>query len=246
VPSVQIWTLPVHGVDEPSAARWHAVLDPTEQASADRFFFARHRVEYIAAHALVRSVLSTIIPDIHPAAWRFVAGENGKPVAWLDDRPAPLSFNLSHTDGMVGVAVAPWGGCDVGFDLERLDRRVTMDIAGRFFRPEEVAWLGSLPESARPEGFLQLWTLKEAFIKATGEGLSRGLATFWFTPSPPLIHFAPPYSDRTEDWRFEQRVIDGGFVAAVGLRWPESTPLRALWTEVPPDQGNQILLRTRL
>jgi len=186
----------------------------------------------------VRAVLSTVVPEASPADWCLIDGGNGKPVAWLGDRPAPLSFNLSHTEGMVGVAVVPWQDRALGFDLEALNRRVTLDIADRYFRPEEVAWIGSLPEDGRSEGFLRLWTLKEAFIKATGAGLSQDLAAFWFTPSLPRIHFTPALAERTEDWYFEQRVIAGRFIAAVGLRQPDAAPLPAIWTEVVLDPHN--------
>jgi 4'-phosphopantetheinyl transferase len=243
--TVRVWTLIVEGVDEPSVVGWRAVLDPAEQARADRFVFARHRVQYIAAHALVRTVLSTIISDAHPASWQFVGAENTKPVAWLNDRPTAVSFNLSHTNGMVGVAVVPGEGRALGFDLEQLDRKFTLEVADHYFRPEEVAWLRSLPESARPEGFLRLWTLKESFIKATGEGLSRDLASFGFTPSPPRIHFTPNSTERAEDWHFEQRIIAGNYVAAVGLCRTEGTPPPAIWTEAAQGPGDgQILFRT--
>lgn len=244
-PPIQIWTLRVDGIDEPTAAPWRALLDATEQARADRFVFARHRVQYIAAHALVRTALSSIMPHAPPSDWRLVAGNNGKPIAYLGETPAPLSFNLSHTDGLVGVAAVTSADHALGFDLEALDRKVTLDIADRYFRPEEIAWLRSLPEHSRSEGFLRLWTLKEAFIKATGAGLSQDLAAFWFSVEPPRIHFTPALPERDEDWHFEQQVITGRFVASVGLHAP-GTPIAATWTEVTPDQGgDQILLRTR-
>lgn len=244
-PPIKVWTLQVDCIDEPAAAPWRALLDSTEQARADRFVFARHRVQYIAAHALVRTALSSIMPEVPPSDWRLVAGNNGKPVAFRHDTPAPLSFNLSHTDGLVGVAAVASADHALGFDLEALDRKVTLDIADRYFRPEEIAWLRSLPEHSRSEGFLRLWTLKEAFIKATGSGLSQDLAAFWFAVGPPRIHFTPALPERDEDWHFEQQIIAGRFVASVGLYAPGS-PIAATWTEVIPDQGgDQILFRTR-
>jgi 4'-phosphopantetheinyl transferase len=241
-PKVLIWTLSLDGITEAWIAGWRAMLDPTELARADGFVFPRHRVQYIAAHALLRAALSATVPGPHPADWRFVAGPNGKPAAWLNGWPAPLSFNLSHTDGFVGVATVPQGGCALGFDLEPLDCPVTLDIAGHHFRVEEVAWLTALAEDRRNTGFLQLWTLKEAFIKATGEGLSRDLASFWFTPSPPRLHFAtspdrPSPSERAEDWHFEQRVVAGRFIGAVGLCAPGRTSLAADWIKVTADQA---------
>ncbi|MGD0107684.1 MAG: 4'-phosphopantetheinyl transferase superfamily protein [Rhodopila sp.] len=237
-PPVSVWTLRTDGIDEPFAARWRGVLDTAEQAQADRFVFASDRIQYIAAHALLRGVLSSIVPDADPAAWRLVSGKNGKPVAWLCENPAPLSFNLSHTDGMVGVAAVRGANSALGFDLEALDRKVTLDIAARFFRPEEVAWLGSLPEPVRRDGFLQLWTLKEAFIKATGKGLAQSLSSFWFTTPPPRIHFTPALPERAEDWHFEQRVVAERWMAAVGLCQPDGANLAARWIEVRPDQAS--------
>lgn len=228
---VDVWTMRVDGIDEPAAA-WGTVLDATEQARAARFVFSRDRVAYIAAHALLRAALTAVVPDAHPGAWRLVADERGKPAAWLGDRAAPLSFNLSHAEGIVGVAIMPLPGFALGFDLEALARKVTLEIADRYFRPEEVAWLRSLEETDRSRGFLRLWTLKEAFIKATGEGLARDLATFWFVPTPPRIHFIAVPADRTEDWHFEQRVIGGRFIAAAGLHRPAGTAVALRWIEV--------------
>ena len=192
------------------------------------------------------------MPGTDPGAWRFVPGEHGKPVAWLDDRPAPVSFNLSHTDGMVGVAALAAEGHALGFDVEPLDRKVTLGIADRYFCPEEVGWLQSLPEAARSAGFLRLWTLKEAFIKATGQGLRQDLATFWFEPMLPRIHFKADLAERPEDWWFEQQVVSGRFIAAVGTNRQADIPVTAEWTEVGSSslqlgQGsNEPLLRTLL
>ena len=160
-------------------------------------------------------------------------GPNGKPSAQLDGRPAPVSFNLSHANGMVGVAVLAQPDVPVGFDLERFDRRIELEIADRYFRPEEVSWLMGLAPDERPRGFLRLWTLKEALIKATGEGLSRELDSFWFDVFPPRLHFVS--GDEPEvPWRFEQRIIDDAFVAAAGLRLAEGLGWSPVWRVVDP------------
>jgi 4'-phosphopantetheinyl transferase len=253
---VLVWTMRVDsGLPEARLSCWHELLDAAEQARAARFVFARNRGEFVAAHVLTRTLLSTLMPGTDPGAWRFVAGENGKPVACLGDWPAPISFNLSHTDGMVGVAALAAEGHALGFDVEPLDRKVTLGIADRYFCPEEVDWLQSLPEAIRPAGFLRLWTLKEAFIKATGQGLRQDLAMFWFKPMLPRIHFKAGLTERPEDWWFEQQVISGRFIAAVGVNRPADTPVTAEWTAIDPSdpklaqngQGsNAPLLRTLL
>jgi 4'-phosphopantetheinyl transferase len=230
---VHVWTMRVGRLGETAASVWLPVLDESERQRAARFVFPRHRVQFIAAHALLRIALSRICGP-PPAAWRFVADAHGKPSAWLYDMPAPVSFNLSHTEGMVGLAASLGAGRALGFDLEPLARTVDLAVADRFFSTREVAWLGTLREAARAEGFLRLWTLKESFIKATGKGLTQDLAAFSFTPCPPRIRFAASLPEREADWRFEQRLIDDGFVAALGLRRPATLPIETQWTTIDP------------
>ena len=229
---VQVWTMRVEATGTAYAERWQTVLDATEQARAAGFVFNRHRMIYIAAHALLRSVLCQVVAGTKPADWRLVAGRNGKPAAWLADRPGPLSFSLSHTGGMVGLATVASRDEALGFDLEALDRRINLDIASHYFCAEEVMWLHRLPPADRPAGFLRLWTLKEAFIKATGEGLARDLASFWFEPELPRIHFEPHDEDAAGDWQFEQRVTDGGFIASAGIRRRDRLPVTFEWKEI--------------
>jgi 4'-phosphopantetheinyl transferase len=98
-------------------------------------------------------------------------GAQGKPFA-----PAlpDLHFNLSHAGADVLLALAR---CEpLGVDLERIDRRVAIDaIAQRHFASAEAAALAELAPARRREAFIDLWTRKEAVLKAIGAGLSYGL-----------------------------------------------------------------------
>jgi tetratricopeptide (TPR) repeat protein len=67
---------------------------------------------------------------------------------------------------------------------------------------------------------------------ATGKGLTQDLDSFWFVPFPPQIHFTLPLGEDGVDWRFEQRVLDGAFVAALGIR--HRGPIAVRWTAVDP------------
>lgn len=237
---LRVVTLRLDGLDEAGVAPLGAVLDAEETRRAARFVFARNRVEFIAAHALARAALAAALPGTAPAAFGFRPGAYGKPDALLDGRPAPLSFNLSHTAGVVGVAVAPVPGLRLGFDLESLDRQVTPDVARSVYRPEELAWLAAQPDEASWRlGFLRLWTLKESFIKATGRGIGQGLSTFWFELDPaieaaPRLRLLPGTAERAEEWVFAQRLLAGGCLAALGLHRPPpeggAAPLQATWT----------------
>ena len=236
--TLEVWLLRVDSLTEGDVAPLLPLLDAGETARMARFVHARNRIEYAAAHALSRLALGRAL-SVPPASLGFIEGSNGKPSAQSAGQPAPVSFNLSHTNGMVGVAVLAHPGVPVGFDLERFERRIDLGVADRYFRPEEVNWLMSLAADERPRGFLRLWTLKEALIKATGEGLSRELDSFWFEVFPPRLHFVP--TDGTEgDWHFEQRVVDDTFVAAAGL---ESVDIPIVWRVLDP---RKLLVEGRL
>lgn len=230
--ALQIWLLRVDALSETDVAPLGSVLDEGEKARMARFVHASNRIQFAAAHALTRLALGRAL-SVPAASLVFAEGPNGKPWAKRDGRPAPVSFNLSHADGMVGVAVLAQPDVPVGFDLERFERRIELELADRYFRPEEVRWLTSLEADERSRGFLRLWTLKEALIKATGEGLSRELDSFWFEVFPPRLHFVS--SDETaEPWRFEQRIVDDAFVAAAGLQLADGLGNSPVWRAVDP------------
>ena len=228
--AVRVWTMTTSGLDEAVTASWAGVLDASERVRAARFVFPHSRITFIAAHALARAALAAAT-GAPAAAFAFAAGAHGKPEALLDGLPAGVSFNLSHTAGLVGVAVATLPGLPLGFDLEPADRRAPMEVARRYFTASEVAWLDGLPEAGRAEGFFRLWTLKEAFIKATGKGLTQDLSAFWFNVDPPVVAFAPDLPGDARDWCFAQRVVHRGFLAAIGLRG-QGAGIAATWREL--------------
>jgi 4'-phosphopantetheinyl transferase len=229
-PVVRVWTMATEGLTEAAVAPWATVLDDAERARAARFTFPAGRVSFIAAHALARAALAAAA-GAPPAAFGFAIGAHGKPEARLDGRSAGVAFNLSHTDGLVGVAAAASPGLALGFDLEPVARQIPPDVARRCFGAAEAAGLDELPAPVRTEGFIRLWTLKEAFIKATGKGLTQDLSHFWFRVHPPTIFFTPELAERPRDWGFAQRIVGGGFIAAVG--WRSGDPgIEVRWREV--------------
>ena len=229
-----IYSLRVDGLTEADVAPWRSGLDAGEIARADRFMFPNSRIEFTAAHALARWALGEAL-GVDRRAFSFIPGAHGKPDAWLGDKPAPVSFNLTHTKGIVAVAVSTAPDLALGVDFEALDRNVDLKVADSYFGPREVAWLMACPDDDKPEGFLRLWTLKEAFIKATGKGLTQNLASFGFEVEVERIYFTEDIPDDPALWSFQQRLIDDRFLGAVGWRRPESGDLRPIWRAVAPD-----------
>ena len=155
------------------AERSIQVLDDEERARAGEFRTPELRARHVAAHALVRTALSTYA-SMRPEGWRYAHGPGGQPT--LVDAPLNLRFSLSHSGAHAAVAVTV--GHAVGLDLEELDpRRDVLALAKRFFTDTELALLLNCQPGQRGARFTTLWTVKEAVLKARGVGLASGLRT---------------------------------------------------------------------
>lgn len=208
---IDLYLLPTAGLAPGDMARLAALLDGTEAARAARLRDADARAAFVAAHGLLRLALSRHRPSVAPASWRFAAGPFGKPGIVADsppDRPVPPlhapgsdagaagiaaegiaaegtpSFSLTHTAGLVAVAVAT--GRDVGVDAEAVVAdAATSAVAATFCTPVELAAFDALAEADRLARFFTLWTLKESILKAAGRG-------FLTPPQDVEIGFSPP------------------------------------------------------
>jgi 4'-phosphopantetheinyl transferase len=157
-------------------------LSPDESARADRFHFARDKQRFVAARGVLRHLLGRYL-DVAPGALRFDYGPRGKPSLAAGAWPGGLRVNVSHSGGLALLGFARER--ELGVDLE-FERPVpdAESIAQRYFSPREAAVLGWLTPADRPAAFFRCWTRKEAFIKATGDGLSRPLDAFDVTLAP--------------------------------------------------------------
>ncbi|GLQ88444.1 4'-phosphopantetheinyl transferase family protein [Dyella flagellata] len=156
----------------------------------------------------------------------LVEGEHGKPqLAEPWDRW--LQFNWSHSGEAALVAIAR--DCSPGVDIERLRPRPrAMQLAERFFHPEETAALAKLDESRREQAFLQLWTAKEAVLKALGRGIAFGLQRLQLTVAPATPCVLWLEGDDATQWQLHSVCPDVGHIASVAWRGP--TRELASWT----------------
>lgn len=181
----------------------YALLDASECERAARFRFERDRKAFVAAHAVTRCMLSRCVGANGPPAdgWRFILGPHGKPEIDSACHAPPLRFNLSHTHGLVAVAITV--GHEVGVDVEYLDAgRLGLDLAESIFTAMEVAHLRRLPAEPRTDASFALWTLKEAYVKATGLGLSAPVDAVDIVLDPLEIRFSPCIADDPSLWLF--------------------------------------------
>ena len=179
------------------------LLGDEEMTRMERFRFPEHRRLYLVSHLLLRTTLSRY-SDLLPNAWRFINNDHGKPRLDPDAGLIPLSFSLSHTKGLSVVGVTREG--EIGADVEQADRSVhAAELSRRFFSPEEAAALEKLPPGLLQAQFPLYWTLKEAYIKALGRGLSHPLDSFSFHLTgerPHRIGFSAQEPQDPEIWRF--------------------------------------------
>lgn len=209
-PRIAVATLSLSGIDEAHWPRLAGLLSEEERARAARFRFERNRREYVAAHALKRTMLSAAAGG-DPRAWRFAAEPGGKPFV----AGGGPHFNLSHCEGLVACAVS--ADVALGVDVEPMDRRAPFEIVERNFAEAERAWLLALPETERQRGFFALWTMKEAFIKATGKGVSQGLRSFAIGFEPLGVSFPDPSRAEPGPWRLRHETIAPAHL--LGLAW---------------------------
>lgn len=165
-------------------------LTDEERQRAQRFRFPRHRRRFLVRRARLRQLVAAY-QGISNEAMAFEYTARGKPYlpSHLDRHSeGPLAFNLSDSKDLAVMAVSRAGTSQspgLGVDVEIL-REIpdALGISKSFFAQSEREVLASVNEARRAETFFNCWTRKEAYIKATGEGLSAPLDQFSVTLHP--------------------------------------------------------------
>jgi 4'-phosphopantetheinyl transferase len=217
-----LWYAIAEEVSEPGhVAVLESLLTPDERARQLRYRFAEDRHRFLVARGLLRWTLARYL-GLSPEGLRFGATARGKPTLQpgLESAPSsiPLRFNLSRTRRLAACVVAIDG--DVGVDVEDRSRLGNVEEIARAFAPSEQEELRATGGELRKDRFLTYWTLKEAYVKARGDGLAIPLDSFAFTlapPAPPTIAFGPGAPDDPADWRFAHLNLTEDHVAAVAL-----------------------------
>lgn len=189
-----------------------ACLSEAELERAGRFRLPQDTWSYMAAHAGLRRLLARPLGEI-PRSIRFHALPGGKPalcpLRYTARRATALQFSISHSRGLVAVALS---GSPVGVDVERVRPLPDMEqLIARFMAPETLAAFRALTDPQdRIALFYRNWTLGEAWAKATGEGIGEGFASLAFTRSgPPRLTMTPPELGPPERWHLGHSAATG-------------------------------------
>ncbi|EKU96415.1 phosphopantetheinyl transferase [Leptolyngbya sp. PCC 7375] len=215
----KIWVVDVSKLSGADVLRCEAVLVPAEIEQMRRFQFDLDRDAYRAAHGLARQALSSFEPDVLPQNWVFESTPYGRPEISTGYGFPPLRFNISHTRGMVTVIVVR--DLDCGVDVESIGRCRNLDhLALNILAPAELATLSAVPDFERPLLFSRYWTLKEAYSKALGLGLSMPFERIAFE----LREGGARLLNQAGDWFFEQWLPSPNYIVTTALR--SSQPIR--------------------
>lgn len=225
-----VWWMRTDHLDDACQQRLRAILDQTEQVRAGRFVSAQDQREFVACHALLRIMLARIAGR-SPHEWIFSVGPHGKPSVAAEHDLPDLQFNITHTRGLVAAGVA-WAH-SIGIDAQICESYSDqLRLAKRFFTAAEADTVGAAVESDRPRIFTHLWTLKEAYLKATGMGLSAPLDSIAFDLAPLRAQFQRESSDIPAAWQFATSVVTESHVLSVALHVPDQQERRVTLSEV--------------
>ncbi len=197
----------------PQHADW---LSAPERARAERYRVPGGATRYRATRVLVRGVLAGLLGR-PPGELEFVELAHGRPA--LRDGTATLDFNVSRCSSWVALVVTAGIAC--GVDVEDVTREANFLGIARAFAPSERSLLEAATPEERRRLFFQLWTLKEATLKALGTGLSLslGACAFHFEEArPPQVTFSSPIAEDAAEWSFSQLAPDARHLLAVAVR----------------------------
>ncbi len=215
--AVEVWLADPDQVSADLSAAHEGLLDAEERRRLVHLRTAKARAEFLTGRVLMRTVLSLYAPAIQPKAWRFAMNDHGRPEI-AGNNSQRLFFNMSHTQGLVALAVGRWR--DIGIDVERLDRIAEgATISESWFTPAEVSFIAAGDTASFAKRFVAIWTLKEAYCKARGLGLALPLNGFQFDllGTRPLIAFTERIDDDPSRWRLDLLNTPTGHCLALAM-----------------------------
>ncbi len=238
---VDWWHLDTQDValDSPLVSEYRALLSAPEATRMARLVSQVDQHRYLLTRALVRTTLSSYVPDTPPAEWTFSTGVYGRPSVNQPESARSLQFNLSHSGHVIDMAVSTVAG-DFGIDVEQHKvRERSLRVARRFFSEWEYAALAALPDDQQQQRFFDLWTLKEAYVKALGRGLSFALLKqfgFGFTGKDTINFDSTAPGDASAHWQFLQIDRGAGLTTAFAHRAhaPKPGPLTVVMHHIVP------------
>lgn len=226
---VHLWSAALNVADHVYAVLRQS-LSPDEWERANKFVFERDRRNFIVARGILREVLASYL-DCQPKDIRFQYESYGKPKVRFIKTSSQLEFNLSHSSGLLVLAIA--SGRQVGVDIERIRPLQNLEqVAANSFSDYEWNVLSTLAPEEKLPGFFRCWTRKEAYLKARGDGLSIPLKSFDMSlaadnPIGMLSNRLDP--NEVSRWSFYTFSPEKEFIGALALEGQGVKPIFSQW-----------------
>lgn len=215
--TVHLWYARLDLADKEVAA-YREILSADERMVSDRFAFDLDRKSYTLAHGALRSILALYL-DIDARQITFSHSQYGKPALTKNLKDYKILFNLSHSRdfALIGLAYKREIGVDIEFMCNDFD---FMKIAETYFTPREYSCLLKSPDYMKKETFFRYWTYKEAFMKATGIGLSlpmNKVEVSTFPDQPITLLESDQRNGYSRKWNLMHIGCDPEYTAAVAV-----------------------------
>jgi 4'-phosphopantetheinyl transferase len=223
--ALHVWQLNLERSEEELGALAE-LLSTDERDRAARFHFARDRHHYIAGRGILRNILARYL-DQPARDLVFSYGLRGKPIL----SGAPLQFNLAHSGGVAVIALSR--DRSVGIDVEQIRVVPSWEgVTNSFFSAMEREAIQSLPSVDRLGAFFTCWTRKEAYLKATGEGIGVPLDSFDVSVIPnslPRLLRVQDASEETDRWHFHTLPLTSEHIGVAAHDGPIETVQHFQW-----------------
>ena len=145
---------------------YDTILSKNEKNKTHEFQHADDRLSFTKCRSILRSTLSKWL-NCNPNEINIIHRENGKPYL---EHSKVIEFNITHTKGLAAIAFSI--DSEVGIDVENLNREINLDqVAKKVFTTSEQSLINANNQNDKKKTFFRLWTSKESYLKATGQGL---------------------------------------------------------------------------
>ena len=214
---IDVWFLSLD-TKEAILDKLRVILSEDEIEKTQRLFSADQIKHFIASRGFLRILLSHYLKK-KPEKIEFQYNNNGKPIL-SGKYTKELCFNISHSHGkaMYGITLRKL----IGVDIEKIRTNISYNkIAKRQFSQSEINMIQKSPIDEKIQTFFNIWTRKEALLKATGKGLLSPMSQFDVskTPDEPVTFLKYlPTSEKNSDWNIYDLDIGSGFCGALAVK----------------------------
>ncbi|MDN7428168.1 4'-phosphopantetheinyl transferase superfamily protein [Burkholderia sp. AU45388] len=231
---VDVWLLPTSPHSSAPVTPYLELLSKAEQEAAQRVLIASEKNLFIRSKAFLRMLLCART-HVAPDQWRFGGNAFGRPFIESPLAYRHLHFNVSHTKGLTACVISRL--VEIGIDVENVTQeRDFLAMARGFFVHSESERLAATPEADLSRNFYAYWTLKEAYVKAKGMGLSIPFSSMSFDLSDASgIAFHTEAEAHLDRWRFLSTPVTDETMLALAIGIDADTEVEVAMHWVAPE-----------